>query len=74
MQAVFSRVTDPPTPNPPCVSLFSFPLFGVNKTYTRKKVDPLFLKVMKQNTCIFIPEIKFIEEECATKRSQPRKM
>lgn len=40
MQAVFSRVTDPPS-----VFLASSPLFGANKIYTREKEDSLFLKM-----------------------------
>lgn len=70
MQAVFSRVTDPPS-----VSLPSFPRFGVRKTYTKEKADSLFLIIRNWWTCIYIPNLIFHNQrECVTKHPQQRKL
>ena len=70
MQAVFSRVTDPPN-----VSLASFPLFGENKTCTRRKVGFWFPDIIKQRNMYPHPWDYFYNGgECVSKQRQQQKL
>lgn len=68
MQAVFSRIIDPPS-----VSLASFPLFGGNKRYTRKQIYSLSLEIIKQWVYLYPWHQLYNEGECVTKHPQQRK-